>query len=617
MLIVDKKAMPTTPIQPGGILPIGGTPDAEVVATPMGETLTGKGSAVPAAGIELAGQDEFVATVSNTAEPSIGIADAQHDEFGNAWYDDDALRKFYQQPENPLPEHLRWQPAPSSRPLIEVTAELTTKMLTAPEFPQPLTDDSIPPFLSPVHWPRTDMARVREADRVVDAFLTAQAEAIEAAVRQMPGLERHVQAALQRRKIARPLDVDDVVRVIYERERDFCRHILRRVAEIRHDLQRAGTKDDDFTLELTTTMLYDIDETLWTRDLHFRPAIVPLLLYLKATYPDLRIGLASTRPYESILQQLEGTKERGSLTEISEFVDPESVYGVAAFSIGGWKNSEQMDSRIYGGLNPTLANLCDWSESDVQEFVGSLLPELVNLWLEDTIHGRHALKYDYCRINEKQTHAASQQNADAGLAEFQDTARNDYNQFFLKPGHFNHDLDPASGTDLVNLLISLSRKANMLDRHGRECLEELPAFLHGLMRHFSKRRHSLEQANRKNEEALLTTLAKWLNLDKISPYSHDATLDHLQVLLQRLAAAHRELERGRAVCAIAVDNEELADRLDRLLRGEILAPDGIHHIDGHALLGLENWRGRIFIISCGKRGAFSAGEIERELIALP
>ena len=66
-----------------------------------------------------------------------------------------------------------------------------------------------------------------------------------------------------------------------------------------------------------------------------------------------------------------------------------------------------------------------------------------------------------------------------------------------------------------------------------------------------------------------------------------------------------------------MDNAALADSLDRLLKGEIIAPDGIHHIDGHALLGLEKWRGRIFILSCGKRGVFARDEIERELVALP
>jgi hypothetical protein len=116
-------------------------------------------------------------------------------------------------------------------------------------------------------------------------------------------------------------------------------------------------------------------------------------------------------------------------------------------------------------------------------------------------------------------------------------------------------------------------------------------------------KRTLEEENKRIRENHCLKIKQLL-----CPEARDGIWLDVDTLLQRLAAAKRMIDQGQSFAAVALDDDQLAGRMDQLLRDELCDDTGAP-IDGYALLGLPAYRDRLWIISCGERGRFSEVEL--------
>ncbi len=97
----------------------------------------------------------------------------------------------------------------------------------------------------------------------------------------------------------------------------------------------------------------------------------------------------------------------------------------------------------------------------------------------------------------------------------------------------------------------------------------------------------------------------------VDPASEDKFLEAgIDTALQRLAAGKRLIDSGHGFAVLVIDNERAAAAMDRLLSGEIIH-EGCS-VDGYAVLGLEKYRNRLCLISCGDRADFTVDAIKQD-----
>ncbi len=137
-----------------------------------------------------------------------------------------------------------------------------------------------------------------------------------------------------------------VVDIILERELAFCRHLFDRLEDINNRLRTSqedlspDDSDSHLVLQFNTSMLYDVDETLYTKCFSkgvIRPSARIILQSLHEDYGVIN-GIVTTRNDDVVRRQLAGEYRENNIDDISEYIDNQYVYGMpgtVSFDLSG------------------------------------------------------------------------------------------------------------------------------------------------------------------------------------------------------------------------------------------------------------------------------------------
>ena len=148
------------------------------------------------------------------------------------------------------------------------------------------------------------------------------------------------------------LDVEGFQSVFFAHEKAFVDHVLGRLVNI---LNRARETHgfEEIAFNIQTSMLYDVDDTL-AFELYWgiRPSAGLLLEFIKQQFPNVRLGIVSTRVQETLDEQMANPDKIGSLAEISGYMDGK-IHGIYSPSgVSEIRNKNAFDPSVYPSWQP-------------------------------------------------------------------------------------------------------------------------------------------------------------------------------------------------------------------------------------------------------------------------
>ncbi len=193
---------------------------------------------------------------------------------------------------------------------------------------------------------------------VLDLFWEQNEELLRERIRALPYYDDLLE---EKRREHEGLTEQQFEAVFFAHEQAFVNHVLTRLTTILNNAeQQYQLGDEGIVFNIHTSLLCDVDESiggkLGQRRFGIRPSAALLLRFIRDGLPNIRVGIVTTRGQESLDKQLAGEEEKGSLTEVSEFITGEAV-GVYNVSSSGWGPPQQVnvdafDSRMYPDYQP-------------------------------------------------------------------------------------------------------------------------------------------------------------------------------------------------------------------------------------------------------------------------
>ena len=444
---------------------------------------------------------------------------------------------------------------------------------------------------------------------------------------------------------------------LYYREQDFVAHVLGRLATILDGVQ------EDSVFTINASLLFDIDGTFFgdlsNTKSNIRPAATLLLAYIQNRFPQIQMGIVSSRGQSGIEEKCADRWTPGSLAKAARYmtVPPLGVHNIRP---GIQINEENFDPRFYPewepytGLEALLVSQMGFDPKQAEQIAKVEIPLLGEInkktaivtWeqfeiekamgiVEETPDSEEAkffevLLFEVLMKREGLIQAIKggrsqqiicEETARAILERHQESIAPDQWDMYQKAlvaglhcfweglkAQINHgDLERIprflQQTDLHNTLglkHDPERAFGMVLEHFlEEALQSHPDAIllpnPELKDQIYDTWSSFHQRNRKHAQKIDNNIAQILNVHPV----------FVHVALQRLAAGWRRLEEGKASVAIVIDNEQIAEKLDQLFQGNIKNEEG-NPIDAHTLLGIpEEYRGRLWIIHTGKDAEYT------------
>jgi hypothetical protein len=396
-------------------------------------------------------------------------------------------------------------------------------------------------------------------------------------------------------------DVSVVHKVVYNREMAFCLHIIGQTTRILNyahsEMQKNGDKPPKI-IQINTSMLYDIDETLGhvSPEWNIRPSVPVLFKFLKEHF-NIKIGITTLRGYSAVQKQLQpGNTMSGSLEEIAEFIEPDMVFSVAEDS-----DSIKLTDNLYGEYNlifpgftipdqKEILHSLGWDDIKIERLMNVIGPAIFKAKLRHNIMSWYPEEEIEKEVEEYYKDLLARPNNI--VSEYLNAAYN-ANRFFV---------------DFDNTLPDLDEKRKYAPRFWAE-LEKSGVTKEDVLSLVEMNEaysNVIKQIRTSNGEKIEETTTKLKKLFR------DATGKEASLIvnsLHRLASAKYLLDHGKAVVSVAIDNIYTAELFYKLFMGEIRDSDGR---DGYAILDLEKYRGRLFLMSTSPRGEYVWRAIEEE-----
>lgn len=387
--------------------------------------------------------------------------------------------------------------------------------------------------------------------------------------------------------------------IIFEREMAFCRHMLTRLTRI---LQRQEalaaepeTTTDDFIFQINTSILYDIDNTLYSMET-IRPSGSILLGYIRNKLA-VRIGLCTRRESESVNKQLDNPDAAGSLYEVADYIDRSLIKTIETQGILGDVRPDTFDYSLYPGYDQcdtseVIRRAAGWTADELENFLRDVFPELLfeylrNLELKRIMYGKR-----YYR------------DSDAPVMSFEE-ARAEFERDTEKVQDLRRDAesilqDPRSIQNYLENIFVYNRFTPTED-------SVLPQPIKNFQEAVKQLHENIYHNNALAKNVVLDQLSQAFGVNVESEINFD-------VLLMRISKARDVLRENPDIkVSIVVDDDHLADMFDKLFFGELTGSDD-QPLDGYELFGLEDFRERLYLISCGERGRFSSDDINKDVI---
>lgn len=375
---------------------------------------------------------------------------------------------------------------------------------------------------------------------------------------------------------------EKVDRVVFEREMAFCRHMIESLLVCKRLASGENSEDGVLSIQLNTSMLYDVDETLATskHDLKVRPSAKYLFGYLKSCGVD--IGLCTTRDKEDVNAQLESAAVDGSIEEIGEYVDKKRIYNVK--DIDG--NSRGDDSyelipgfKVLRTKEEVMMEVLNISRAELVQLLDVELLQLVEAIEQKRANDPDDYMYKDMSDIEKRSQV---QEVVSAFKNYNLSAKIGSLRFLIEDGEkFGIDKQLPS-------LAILFENWNKIDDEEKEI-------------------YRLQNKNAGILDVFFTRANDVLGLD-----GEDGTT--FSLLLARTMRAYEELKSSQSErVVIAVDNVPMAEKLFLLLSGQYVGKDGKVVVPNELLNIPEKYRNKFFIISCGQRGEYEAGFIEKDI----
>ncbi len=443
------------------------------------------------------------------------------------------------------------------------------------------------------------------------AFEASQRESILKNIKNSKGLQDLI--------TYRSWDSEKAQQVILERELRFCKHVLSRLLEIHQQahllLPAMGEAEHapTITFAFTTTLLSDVDETVahfGHTSAYLRPSAVPLFSFIRTHWNDIDLGIASTRDHHTLQQQVSDPHARGSIAELSPYINPEIVRGIAdqrsAFSV---HNQDEFNWTVFPGARQyQFADAfmsCGGSLEQIQESIQdpTIRSALLQVYHHETVwHELDMLEKDQAY---KSKTYSEQEAMESAIFEKWVNGEFDDQSSPLVPMLEQQPLDLKTVKEImykIHHVVNLGRDESFLPPFQRR-LKMILAPLLQLDAAIIAYKRALEEENKRIRENHCLKIKRVL-----CPEAIDGIWFDVDTLLQRLAAAKSMIDQGQSFAAVALDDDKIAGRMDQLLRGE-LRDELDRPIDGYELLGLQAYRDRLWIISCGEKGKFSEVEV--------
>lgn len=464
-----------------------------------------------------------------------------------------------------------------------------------------------------------------------------------------------------------PISEETLFGAVYKRELAFAEHILGRFETI---LQATG----EASIQLSTSMMSDIDETAGTRSedipWHIRPVFRLLLEYMKKKKSNLSVGICTSRKEKFVEKQLEDPEEEGSLVEIRDLIDEYMVYtlkdGVLHHEIrevtSPYYGAQLLEYMVPGGEYRTGNRLLI-----IQELLAEKGMDENTFWQHGLFQYMREVMFNQRVMRECENRSRDGMKTDRrnfrmpeeyipevrqelmqnmireearlrsleamsrgeirSTGDFVDEIREELGESGVPAAVLNREIHRAMLFYGMNVFEDPSADFSVLKRAVADVLpitkpyqvsydnneffqysdsaEQVGAVL------LEARRRVMEnhaQNMRRSEELVLRVKEVFRLNEKYAALGYQAIS-----ALGRLASAKATLDRGISSIAVAVDNELSAQAFDDMLTGKLVDAGG-EPIDGYALLGLEDYRGRIYLVHCGLQGEYQLSAIEQDVL---
>lgn len=386
---------------------------------------------------------------------------------------------------------------------------------------------------------------------------------------------------------------EKVNQVMFERELAFCRQMIERLNECRAMAGQNLPPGEPMAIQFNTSMLYDVDETVGTFSRRhgfgwqIRPCITYLFKFL--TEQSINIGLCTTRGEQEVEKQLGSKDASYSLAEIASFISgqvkalpkgsesPFPLVGAVTLDFGylGTPGLEIVPGmKVYKNNEELWLEQSGWSREKLMQLVNEVGPILYEKEIELMIKDRRTSGDDY---NIEEVERLSKNNLTEYKAEVY--------------------------SDLKLLSFGLEVSALMEKNFTDPSIPELSEIFR-VYKKFRRIRHKVSESNKKSYVDFKRRIEELLGFDIGQTH-----------LLYRLVMSKQVLdETGAPYLVITVDDDAKAEKLYELFTGKIKDKKG-KPVDGYKVFNLQQYRNRLFIISCGARGAYDISEVIEDLQA--